>query len=244
MMIRASAGNLAICLAAGWLVCGCREGHQVRWDQPPPGTLVVAVDSASASRNALREPGMLGVVQAVPVQGWLGPDQRPFEVALRSAAPEAGHARPFGTITLPIALRSRAAGISQYPCSSCHQGRKVVMANKRIGDAHNNIKPVHPDSTSTVCSTCHSADDVSSLTLRGGQRAPMDESYRLCAQCHFEQAKAWAAGAHGKRLDGWQGRRVVMACPDCHDPHKPAVLRRIPFRAPELERVPRGVSHE
>jgi len=52
-----------------------------------------------------------------------------------------------------------------------------------------------------------------------------------------EQAEAWAGGGHGKRLDGWEGRRVVMACADCHDPHNPAVQTRIPFRAPQLERT-------
>lgn len=236
-MRRAEAGNLALCLAAGWVACGCREGHQVRWDQPPPGTVAVAVDSATAARNARLEPGMLEAVQAVPVDGWKGPGKRPFEVALRSAAPEAGHARPFGTITLPIALRNRAASLNQYPCTSCHQGRKVVMTNKRIGDAHNNIQPVHPEQLGAVCSTCHSPDDVETLTLKSGEHATLDESHRLCAQCHFKQAEAWAGGAHGKRLDGWQGRRVVMACADCHDPHKPAIPTRVPFRAPQLEKI-------
>jgi hypothetical protein len=231
------AGRTVLWITAAWLVGGCREGHQVRWDQLPPGTVVRTVDSATAARNAVLEPGALSAVQAVPVERWKGPGGRPFEVALRSAAPEAGHSRMFGTITLPIALRSRAAGISQYPCTSCHQGKKVVMANQRISDAHNNIKPVHPDQTGAVCSTCHSADDVALLTLRSGERAPLDESYRLCAQCHFKQAEAWAGGAHGKRLDGWQGRRVVMACADCHDPHKPAIQPRIPFRAPQLEKT-------
>ena len=144
-MSQTRAGIVALRVAAAWLVSGCRERPQVGADQPPPGTVVAVVDSATAARNATLEPGALATVQAVPVQRWKGPGDRPFEVALRSAAPEAGHARMFGTITLPIALRSRAAGISQYPCTSCHQGKKVVMANKRIGDAHNNIKPVHPD---------------------------------------------------------------------------------------------------
>ncbi|HEY7026072.1 MAG TPA: hypothetical protein VH438_00560 [Gemmatimonadales bacterium] len=180
---------------------------------------------------------MLATVQAVPVKRWKGPGNQPFEVALRSATPEAGHSRMFGSITLPIALRSRAAALSQYPCTSCHQGRKVVMANQRISDAHNNIKPVHPDQTGAVCSTCHSGEDVELLTLKSGERATLDESYRLCAQCHFEQAEAWAGGGHGKRLDGWEGRRVVMACADCHDPHNPGVQTRIPFRAPQLERT-------
>ncbi len=111
------------------------------------------------------------------------------------------------------------------------------MANQRIGDAHHNIQPVHPDQTGAVCSTCHAAENVELLVLRSGDRAPLDESYRLCGQCHFVQADAWAGGGHGKRLDGWRGRRVVMACPDCHDPHQPAIPSRIPFRAPQLERT-------
>lgn len=222
---------------AALLSSGCWEPRHVRWDELPPGTAATPVDSQTAASNATLEPGVLGTVQAAPVGGWKGPGQRPFEVALRSAAPEAGHARIFGTITLPIALRTRAASLGQYPCTSCHQGRKVVMVNQRISDAHRNIQPLHPKQTGAVCSTCHSAEDVELLTLKSGERATLDESYRLCAQCHFSQVDAWAAGAHGKRLDGWQGRRVVMACADCHDPHKPAVPTRIPFRAPQLERT-------
>jgi len=224
-------------LVAAWLASGCHDPGGTKADQLPRNTVAVPIDSATAARNAALEPGVLATVQAVRVDRWKGPGERPFEVALRSAAPEAGHSRMFGTITLAIALRSRTAAISQYPCTSCHLGRKVVMANKRIEDAHNNIQPVHPEQTGAVCSTCHSADDVQLLTLKSGERATLDESYRLCAQCHFPEAKAWAGGAHGKRLDGWQGRRVVMACADCHDPHKPAVQPRIPFRAPQIERT-------
>jgi hypothetical protein len=236
-MRRTPAGTVVLCSVVAWLGSGCQERTHLRSDQLPPASSRATVDSATAARNATLEPGALATVRAAPVERWKGPGDRPFEVALRSAAPEAGHSRMFGTITLPIALRRRGAEISQYPCTSCHQGRKVVMANKRISDAHNNIKPVHPDQTGAVCSTCHSSDDVELLALKGGQRATLDDSYRLCAQCHFEQAKAWAGGGHGKRLDGWQGRRVVMACTDCHDPHKPATQPRIPFRAPQIERT-------
>lgn len=225
-------------LGACGLASGCHEADEVKGHALPREAVAVPIDSATAARNASLEPGALATVHAVPVERWKGPGDKPFEVALRSAAPEAGHSRMFGTITLPIALRSRTAAISQYPCTSCHLGR-VVMANKRIADAHNNIQPEHPEQTGAVCSTCHSADDVELLTLKSGERAALDESYRLCGQCHFPEAKAWAGGAHGKRLDGWQGRRVVMACADCHDPHKPAVQVRIPFRAPQIER-PRG----
>jgi hypothetical protein len=222
---------LAACLAAG-----CNGRHFRRWSDLPPGPPAPPVDSATAAHYATLEPGLLPTVPSAPVVGWTGPGNQPFEVALRTAAPEAGHARPFGTITLPIALRNRRASLSQYPCTSCHQGRKVVMTNRRIGDAHENIKPLHPQGTATVCSTCHAGEDVGLLALTRGERATLDQSYRLCAQCHFQQVEAWAGGGHGKRLDGWEGRRVVMACPDCHDPHNPAVQPRIPFRAPQLER--------
>jgi len=229
----------AIFVAAAWFSTGCHPGGEMKGDEPPHNAIAGPVDSATAARNATLEPGVLATVQAVPVERWKGAGDRPFEIALRSAAPEAGHSRQFGTIDLPISLRNRTASISQYPCTSCHLGRKVVMENKRISDAHNNINPVHPDQTGAVCSTCHSADDVALLTLRSGERATLDESYRLCGQCHFPEAEAWAGGGHGKRLDGWQGRRVVMTCADCHDPHSPSVPVRIPFRAPQLER-PRG----
>jgi hypothetical protein len=62
----------------------------------------------------------------------------------------------------------------------------------------------------------------------------LDHAYRLCAECHSPQVTAWAAGAHGKRLDGWRGRRVVMGCAECHDPHRPSLEQRIPFRSPTL----------
>jgi hypothetical protein len=224
------------CLLFAGLMCACRERPHAVWQTSPPGA-VPTVDSTTAALNATREPGVLGTVQAAPVEGWTGPGNLPFEVALRSSAPEAGHTRQFGTIALPIALRNRSAGLSQYPCSSCHAGRKVVMVEKRIGDAHRNIQGVHPERTGAVCSTCHASENVAMLALVDGKRATLDESYRLCGQCHFAQADAWAGGGHGKRLDGWQGRRVVMVCTDCHDPHKPAAQSRIPFRAPQIERT-------
>lgn len=206
---------------------------------PLPATEAPVTEVRAVSALDSLEPGALRSVRSELVEGWTGPGGRPFAVASRTAARESGHSRQFGTIDLSIGLRNRVAGLTQYPCTSCHQGRRLVMADQRVEDAHGNIQPKHPQQAAVLCSTCHTADDVSQLAVRGGAPAPIDQSYRLCAQCHFAQAESWAGGAHGKRLDGWQGRRVVMACTDCHDPHAPAVVPRIPFRGPELER-PRG----
>ena len=189
-----------------------------------------------APRNDSLEPGALATVRAVPVEGWTGPDGRPFEVAVRTRDRESGHARRFGTITLRTTLRGSSPDLVQYPCRSCHLGRTVAMQDTRIKDAHQNIQPVHPKLLGAVCSTCHSPAAVDRLALKSGDFVGLDESYRLCAQCHFAQAGDWASGAHGKRLDGWQGRRVVMGCSDCHDPHRPAAQPRVPFRAPTILR--------
>jgi uncharacterized protein YlaI len=238
-MSRTRLAVAALLGVAALTTSGCRERHDAARNVSPPGgdTLRSPAELAAAVLNATRQPGALATVSAAPVDLWTGPGKQPFEVATRTSEREAGHARSFGSITLQTALRTRPLG--QYPCTSCHLGRKVVMAEKRIADAHQNVQPVHPKQTGALCSTCHAADNVELLTLESGERATLDESYRLCAQCHFAQADAWAHGAHGKRLDGWQGRRVVMGCADCHDPHQPALQPRIPFRAPQLER-PRG----
>lgn len=198
-----------------------------------------AVTAMDTSGNATLEPGALATVSAAPVSPWQGPGGRPFEVTQRTADPVSALSRRFGTITLRTSLRPRTANLGQFPCTSCHLGRRIAMTDQRIAGTHENIKAVHPEQTGSVCSTCHSPANVELLTLKSGERATLDHTYRLCAQCHFTQAEAWAGGGHGKRLDGWQGRRVLMGCADCHDPHKPAIEPRIPFRAPTLER-PKG----
>jgi hypothetical protein len=230
-------GMLTPLLMATWLMTGCVANPPYGGDTHDPGAPGSSAPGMIASgRNDSLEPGALGTVRAVLVQGWMGPGGRPFEVAVRTRDVESGHARRFGTITLRTTLRGPSPDLVQYPCTSCHLGRTVAMKDTRIGDAHQNIQPRHPALLGAVCSTCHSPDAVDSLALRTRERVGLDNSYRLCAQCHFRQADDWAAGAHGKRLDGWQGRRVVMGCSDCHDPHRPAPLPRIPFRAPTLSR--------
>ena len=233
--MRRSAAVFVACLTSITLV-GCRPEQEVR-AAPTLDTTRAIIDSATAATRAAMEPGMLAAVRTAPVTGFTGPGGKPFEVALRSAVPETGHARQFGRIALSIALRDHSASLNQYPCTSCHAGTAVTMAAQRVKDAHQNIRPVHPRRVGAVCATCHAPENVDQLVLRRGTRVAMDEAYRLCAECHTKQAESWAGGGHGKRLDGWEGRRVVMSCADCHDPHDPAVKPRVPFRAPQIERT-------
>ncbi len=232
---------LAALAAGAFALGGCGLGA----DEPPGPMAPVEVpgeaagpagpaEAVPADSLQRRQPGALGTVQTAPVDFGTDTLAAPFEVALRTREQVGGHARAFGTVSRGIALRVRTPDLTQYPCTSCHLGLRVVMADERVRDAHQNIRPMHPRATGAVCATCHAPDDVERLAVKGGDRPTLDHSYRLCAQCHFEQARAWAAGAHGKRLDGWQGRRVVMGCADCHDPHAPALEPRIPVRGPTL----------
>ena len=221
---------VAILLVSAILI-SCRERQEAL---PTHLNKVALPDTSALSRS---QPGALATVAAAPVTEWKGPGGKPFDVAVRTVDPVSSTSRKFGSITLRTALRARTPDIGQYPCTSCHMGRAIVMKDdERVKDAHQNIKPIHPRQTGAACSTCHAPDNVEMLALKSGERASLDHTYRLCAQCHFTEAEAWAGGAHGKRLDGWQGRRVVLGCADCHDPHKPALESRVPFRAPLLEK--------
>lgn len=225
---------LVFLCAAAALASACHERDSARAADKP-----LAILPADTAGKSTLEPGALGTVATAPVTLWTGPDKKPFEVTVRTVDPVSSTSRKFGVITLRTSLRARAPDIGQFPCTSCHLGKAIVIADERVKDAHQNIKPLHPEQTGALCSTCHAPDNVELLALKSGDRATLDHTYRLCAQCHFSQAESWANGAHGKRLDGWQGRRVVLGCADCHDPHRPAIEKRIPFRAPRLER-PRG----
>jgi hypothetical protein len=228
------AGAFLICAAIAAAGCAQREDMTLE-----SGVHGAAPDTTGAARraaaNATRQPGQLPTVMGVPVQGRSGPDGRPFEVARRTPVP-GPLARQFGNITLGLALRTRTPELTQYPCGSCHLGSGQPLSAQRIPDAHRNIEPVHPRETGATCGNCHARENVELLALQSSERVTIDHAYRLCAQCHNPQVNAWAGGAHGKRLDGWQGRRVVMTCASCHDPHNPELQPRTPFRAPIIER--------
>ncbi|MGE0552900.1 MAG: hypothetical protein AB7R55_05675 [Gemmatimonadales bacterium] len=227
--------GVALCFGCDW-----PEAREPASAFEPPEGVESAARADSGTEPTPLDPGMLSTVATTPVSLPPYTDEHPFEVALRTGEQVAGHHRRFGAITRSIALRIRTPDLSQYPCTSCHLGITVAMADERVQDAHQNIKPVHPQATGAVCSTCHAPDDVEKLAVKSGERPTLDHGYRLCAQCHFPEVDAWAGGGHGKRLDGWRGRRVVMNCTDCHDPHNPAVEPRTPFRAP---RLPSSGSH-
>jgi len=201
---------------------------------PPPDPDPVLPDPVPPVALPIPEAPGLRTLSADTVQGWTGPGGRPFEVTLRTPADQSHLQARIGQASFLLPARLTGPTLVQYPCTSCHEG--VTVFADRIPDAHRNIQPVHPATTGGTCSTCHVPDAVERLFVPGEPSASMDHAYRLCAQCHSPQVRDWAGGVHGKRLEGWSGRRVVMNCADCHDPHSPGLVSRIPYPGPQLPR--------
>ena len=223
-MARAAAWILVAAGAVG--AAGCRTEE--------PGSRA-APDSVSLVRAEPPEPPMLRNLVTVPVSGFTGPGGKTFETASRLSGSDAALHRQIGMRTFALPLRVSARPVSQYPCATCHQGTSLIRSAQ---PAHDNVQPGHPRYAAGACTTCHVTGAVDRLALPGGATTSLDHAYQLCAQCHFAQANAWAAGAHGKRLVSWGGRRVVMSCPACHDPHRPGVESRLPFAGPRIRQSP------
>jgi len=156
-------------------------------------------------------------IAALPVQNLSHPSGAPFSVTLRTNQ------------------------MTQYPCQSCHT--KPVPKPQRDDTSqrwsHLNIQLTHGQSVGLDCQSCHDYDNFNQLRLQNGKKISFDHSYQLCHQCHFQQAEDWAGGAHGKRLAGWRGKRIVKNCTDCHNPHAPGFDQRVPYQAPTVPRTGR-----
>jgi hypothetical protein len=103
---------------------------------------------------------------------------------------------------------------------------------------HVDIRLQHAGTEVMDCATCHALESLDLVRLPKGQPVGMMHSYRMCAACHFQQARDWAGGAHGKRISNWDEERVVMNCTECHDPHHPAVAAGWPAMTPRIPRTP------
>lgn len=198
----------------------------------PPG----ARSPASFETDDTLPSALAGVAIEEVLGDWTGPGGQPFYLAARSGSETDYRYRQIGRESWYLALRLSPPPLRTEPCTPCHGVQGVVESpvEAEAEEVHQNIRPVHPNETGAQCQTCHSAEDPGQLQLERGETVPVAHAYQLCAQCHFPQVESWAYGAHGKRLVGWRGRRVVMGCADCHDPHTPGTERRAPFGGLQL----------
>jgi len=125
-------------------------------------------------------------------------------------------------------------------CVRCHQPGKEPYRDEALApgqDAHWDISMHHADEME--CFSCHKKENPAQLISVVDRKASLETSYLLCGSCHKDQFQSWLGGAHGKRVSGWNGVRVVNNCSACHNPHTPARGKSIPLAQPTLvpERV-------
>lgn len=116
-------------------------------------------------------------------------------------------------------------------CQNCHASKKEIPSS---ASNHESIKLNHADNKMMNCTTCHSKKNTWNLHMLEGEKVSINHPYKLCAQCHFEQVEDWSNGAHGKRVGGWYGKRVVKNCTDCHNPHAPQFHKQMPKVTPNF----------
>jgi hypothetical protein len=123
-----------------------------------------------------------------------------------------------------------------HPCANCHQWVAGNPEPRRLKTPHDNFELEHGlhGHGKFWCFTCHRADKDLGLKTLEGQPVEFAEAYIVCSQCHSNQARDWAFGAHGKRVDTWQGRRQVYNCTACHYQHRPALKARTPEAGPRV----------
>lgn len=125
---------------------------------------------------------------------------------------------PPGEAITPAAPLPFTEGV--FPCSQCHEGG---------GDPSRRTLAMHEDVQGRLrhpgahpwCLDCHDLERRDLLRLRGGELVPYAQSYVLCGQCHYDRARDWRLGIHGKRIGRWDGPKAYFLCVHCHDPHAP-----------------------
>jgi len=123
-----------------------------------------------------------------------------------------------------------------HPCSNCHEWVPPIKEARALPSPHDNFELSHGlhGKGQFWCFTCHDDQHQRKLRTFEGETIEFEDAYILCSQCHVDQARDWAFGAHGKRLDNWQGERVVYSCTACHYQHAPAWQTRTAKPGPEV----------
>lgn len=132
-----------------------------------------------------------------------------------------------------------------HPCGNCHRWAQSDPTPRQLKAPHDNFSLKHGlhGRGNFWCFTCHDLSEDGRLQTLEGEPLDYDEAYVLCSQCHVNQARDWAFGGHGKRLDDWRGRRRVYNCTACHYQHAPSLPLRDAGAGPEVRQGLRRPSH-
>ena len=85
-----------------------------------------SIGTASSLETEDTLPSALKGIVVEPVEGRTGPGDETFYIALRTSDRTDYLYRQIGTRTFPLGLRRSAPDLTQYPCTSCHQGQKII----------------------------------------------------------------------------------------------------------------------
>lgn len=129
---------------------------------------------------------------------------------------------------------SRSEHLNFYPCEDCHAVMPVNATRRQLYSPHPGT--LDHGAGRIWCLDCHAGENRNALKTLAGEELGFDEAYQVCGQCHYQPQKDWFYGAHGKRVDNWQGERELYNCTHCHNPHDPAVRPRAPEAPPPVRR--------
>ena len=118
-------------------------------------------------------------------------------------------------------------------CIRCHAEMEPDPTIRRLPDAPH-IDGISHGRGRVWCLVCHDQEERNYLRTLVGEKLEADRAYLQCGACHAAQQKDWYFGAHGKRVETWDGERVIQNCTSCHDPHEPAIEPRDPKPPPQV----------
>ncbi len=121
-----------------------------------------------------------------------------------------------------------------YPCDQCHADMEVNPEIRELDTPHHG--EFEHGRGRIWCLSCHDLENRNYLKTLLEEPVDFDEAHIVCGGCHSSQHKDWAFGAHGKRVDSWQGQRTQYNCTHCHDAHSPAIAARAPEAAPRARK--------
>jgi len=148
--------------------------------------------------------------------------------------------------------------LTKYPCTSCHDNSFIDARVRVLKEEHGDLVFEHGGGRYWCYDVCHNGRDMDNLVSLRRRPIDYDKPYLLCGQCHFEKQKDWSFGGHGRRagafpaprdapltheqlrvkerekIAAWNGERVLLACPACHNPHSPAIKPFPPSPPPQV----------
>ncbi|MBT8419888.1 MAG: cytochrome C [Gammaproteobacteria bacterium] len=134
---------------------------------------------------------------------------------------------------------SRKKRLRLYPCTTCHRFLPTRTTPRKLVTALPHPHTLRHGKGRLWCFECHDLQNKNALhVMAGGGVAgggiDFDQEHLLCGQCHYNRHQDWYFGAHGKRLDNWRGKRKLVLCSHCHDPHDTVPKPRKPREKPPV----------